>query len=64
MTWDILWMALPLILLQAGLVVYCLVDLMRNGVKTLSKTWWLIIILLFQLTGSIAYLLAGRKGRS
>lgn len=53
-----------------ALWVYCLVDVIGRGdgeVRHLPKLWWIVLILLFPLVGSIAWLAVGRPqpaGRS
>jgi hypothetical protein len=59
---EILLMLLPLVAIQFGLAVYCIADILKKGTKNLTKPIWIIIVLLFQFTGSIAYLIVGRKG--
>ena len=49
---------IPLVLL-----IYCLVDAITSrdeNVRHLKKVWWIVLILLFPLVGSIAWLVAGR----
>lgn len=51
----------PLLILV--LWVYCLVDVItsrENGIRNLSKTIWLLLVLFFPLIGSIAWFVAGR----
>ena len=54
---------LPLFALLAGLVVYCLVDLVRaHSVRYLPKAAWALIIVLGSVPiGPIAYLFLGRN---
>jgi len=54
---------LPLIALVVGLIVYCLVDLVRaRSVRYLPKVVWALIIVLGSAPfGPIAYLLLGRN---
>lgn len=43
--------------------VYCVVSVITSRddeVRHLSKVWWLILVLLFPLVGSVAWLAAGR----
>ncbi len=58
---SILPFLIPIILVQLSLQVYCIVDIMKKGVKTFNVTCWIIIVLLGML-GSILYLVLGRKG--
>jgi hypothetical protein len=52
---------IPLVLLQLGLMIFCLVDLARRE-KTRGPKWlWVIVIVLGELLGPIIYLLVGRE---
>ncbi|KAA1419162.1 hypothetical protein F0U44_11970 [Nocardioides humilatus] len=47
--------------------LFCVIDVIvsrDDEVRNLSKTFWLIIVLLLPLVGSIAWLVAGRPQRS
>jgi hypothetical protein len=56
---------LPLLLVAAGFVIYCVVDIARApSVKHLPKWAWVLICLLFVPLGGIVYLLVGRSDRS
>jgi hypothetical protein len=58
---SILPLLIPLVLVQLGLAIFCLVDLARREkVKGLPKWAWAIIILLGELIGPVVYLLVGR----
>jgi len=54
---------LPLVLIDVGVVVYCIVDLYRpeRRVRGGNKIVWLLIILLVSTLGWLAYLLVGRE---
>jgi hypothetical protein len=54
---------LPLLLIDLGMVIYCIVDLYRpeRRVRGNYKIVWLLIILLVSTLGWVAYLLAGRE---
>jgi hypothetical protein len=50
-------------LLVVGLWVFCVLDVITTpepGVRNLPKVGWIIVVLLFPLVGSVAWLLAGR----
>jgi heme/copper-type cytochrome/quinol oxidase subunit 2 len=61
MLMKILPLIIPLILIQLGLMVYCLVDLSRRGQVHGPKWVWALVIILGELIGPIVYLVAGRK---
>ncbi len=51
---------IPVLLLQLGLMVYCLLDLSRRE-KTKGPRWlWAVIIVFGELIGPVLYLLMGR----
>jgi hypothetical protein len=52
----------PIFLLEVGLLVFALVDVVRRKrVRGDSKVLWILIIVLVNLIGPILYLLIGRK---
>ncbi len=51
----------PLIIIQYGLAIYCVINILRKGVQNLNKTVWIIIVLVVNTVGPISYLLFGRK---
>lgn len=59
---QILPFMIPLILLELGLLIFALVDVIRRKqVRGDSKILWILIIILINFIGPIVYLLAGRK---
>ena len=51
---------IPILLLQLGLMAYCLYDLSRRE-KTKGPRWlWLVLIVFGELIGPVLYLLVGR----
>ena len=51
----------PLVLLQFALMVWALVDLLRRrSTRTLSLPLWIVLIVLINFFGPIAYFLFGR----
>lgn len=58
---EILAAVWPLLALQFFIMIWALVDLIRRkSVKHLPKIGWVIIIVLINLFGPIAYLVFGR----
>ncbi len=58
---DYLPFLIPVLLLQLGLAIFCLVDLARRN-KTRGPKWlWAIIIIFGELFGPLVYLLIGRE---
>ena len=58
---SILPLLIPLLVIQLGLMVYCLIDLARRAkVRGLPKWAWAIIIILGELLGPIIYIFVGR----
>lgn len=52
---------IPLIILQFAVQVYALVDLYRRGGARSNTPVWVVVIVLGQLIGPIAYFVLGRK---
>jgi hypothetical protein len=54
---------LPLVLIDLGMVIFCIVDLYKpdRRVRGGNKILWLLIILLISTLGWVVYLLAGRE---
>lgn len=58
---KLLPLLIPIVLIQLGLMVYCLVDLARRE-RTKGPKWlWAFLIVLGELIGPIVYLLVGRE---
>jgi hypothetical protein len=58
---TLLPLLIPVILLQLGLVIYCLVDLARRE-RTKGPKWaWALAILFISLVGPVVYLVLGRE---
>ena len=56
---------LPLLVIAAAFVVYCIVDVVRApAVRYLPKWVWILICLLSIPLGGIVYLLLGREPRA
>lgn len=51
---------IPLVLLQLGLMVYCLIDLSKREQTRGPKWLWVILIVLGELVGPVVYLIVGR----
>lgn len=58
---TILPFLIPIFLIQISLQVYCIVNILKKGVKTFNVTSWIVIVLLGML-GAIIYLVYGKKG--
>ncbi len=56
--WDAL---APVLVLAAGFIAYCLVDLSRSEVQHLPRWAWAIICLVSVPLGGIVYLTVGRR---
>ena len=52
---------IPIVLLQLGLMVFALVDLMRRERTNGPKWVWALVIIFVNLIGPIVYLVAGRE---
>ncbi|MGI6206606.1 MAG: PLD nuclease N-terminal domain-containing protein [Anaerolineae bacterium] len=59
---EFLPLIIPILLLELALMVVALVDLLRRErTRNLPKWAWILIVVLFQIIGPIAYFLAGRE---
>lgn len=58
---EIIKLLAPVIILEVGLMGFCLYRLTQDRVKFLPKWAWALIILFIQLIGSLAFLLIGRE---
>ena len=52
---------LPILLVQIGLQVYAIVDLVKREHTKGPKWMWVIIIIVGEMLGPVAYLLFGRQ---
>ncbi len=58
---SLLPLIVPLVVLQLGLMIFCLLDLFRREtVRYLPKWGWALVIILGELIGPVIYLLIGR----
>lgn len=58
---EMLPFLIPVFLLELGLLVFALVDVIRRKrVRGDSKILWIIIIVFFQIIGPLVYLILGR----
>jgi amino acid transporter len=60
-TAEIIKLLMPLIILQFGLIVFCLYRLSKDRVNYLPKWSWALIIIFVNFFGAVIYLLAGRE---
>ena len=60
-TLQILAMLSPLVAIQLGLAIYCIVKILRQGTANLNKPLWILISALVNFVGPIAFLLFGRR---
>lgn len=52
---------IPIIIIQYGLMIYALVQAVRNEVAYLPKWGWILIIVLIDIIGPVIFLIIGRK---
>lgn len=52
---------LPVLLIQLGLMIFALVDLVRASVTNGPKWMWAIIIIVVNIIGPILYFVIGRR---
>jgi len=59
---EIIKLAWPILVLQFGLQIYAIVDILkRKKTKNLSPAVWIIIIIIGEILGPVVYLLVGRS---
>jgi hypothetical protein len=51
----------PILILQIGLMLFALIDLIRRPAANGPKWLWALIIILINIIGPIAYFLIGRR---
>ena len=55
---------IPIFLIELGLMIYCIVDLVKRE-KTNGPKWvWVLVIVLVNIIGPVIYLIVGRKDDS
>jgi hypothetical protein len=52
---------IPILIIQVGLMIFCLLDLSRRETTRGPKWLWVVLIVLGQLWGPILYLVIGRN---
>jgi hypothetical protein len=58
---DLILMVLPLIIIQYGLAIYCVIDILKKGTRNLNQIIWIFIVMFVSLFGSILYLSVGKR---
>ena len=58
---EMLWLLLPIILIQLALMIFALVDLVKNPNPNGPKWMWALIIVLINIIGPIVYFVLGRR---
>jgi len=60
---EYLLLLIPLVLIQIGLLIFALLDLVKRPEEALngSKVMWVLIIALVNVIGPILYFIVGRK---
>jgi hypothetical protein len=52
---------IPLIIIEYGLLIFALVQLVRSEVKYMPKWGWALIIIFINIIGPVVFLIVGRK---
>ncbi|OHE25020.1 MAG: hypothetical protein A2Y45_08170 [Tenericutes bacterium GWC2_34_14] len=60
-TRELILLALPLIIIQYGLSIYCTIDILKKGTKNLNQATWILIVFFINIFGSIIYLNVGKR---
>ena len=58
---DLIPLLIPIILIQLGLMIAALVDLIKRSETQGPKWLWVVVIVFFNLVGPIVYVVVGRK---
>jgi len=52
---------IPILVIEYGLLIFAIVQLVKNEVRYLPKWGWALIIVFINIIGSVVFLLAGKK---
>jgi hypothetical protein len=52
---------IPVILIQYGLMIFAIVQIIKNDVNYIPKWGWILIVVLVNIIGSVVFLIIGRK---
>lgn len=58
---ELVLILLPLVGIQIGLDIYCLIKILKYGTANLNKWIWAAIVIFINLFGAILFLLFGRR---
>jgi hypothetical protein len=58
---QVIAIASPLVALELGLAIYCVVKIVKEGTANLNKVAWCLIVCLVNIFGPIAFLLVGKR---
>lgn len=58
---KLVWMLLPVVLIQLGLMIFALIDLIKNPLTNGPKWMWAVIIVVVNIIGPILYFVVGRR---
>lgn len=61
---TLLPLLIPIILLEFGLLVWALIDVVRREHVRGNKVVWILVIVLINIIGPIVYFIFGREGES
>ncbi len=51
----------PVLFIQVALNIYCIINILKKGVRNLNKPVWIIVVLAVNIFGAVAYLALGRR---
>ena len=54
-------LAIPIIIIEYGLMIYALIQLFKNEAAYLPKWGWALIIVFFGIIGPVVFLILGKK---
>ena len=58
---EIVLSILPLLIIEIGLKIHCILKLVKEGPRNLTKQKWIIMVLFLPFAGPFAFVIWGRK---
>jgi hypothetical protein len=61
LTPEMVAILIPILIAEVMLIAFCVVKILKEGVANLNKGLWLVIVVVTNLVGCIAFLIFGRR---
>lgn len=58
---EILLAILPILMIEIGLKIHCILKLIKEGQRNLTKMRWMLMIIFLPFAGPFAFIIWGRK---